>query len=131
MPYAEPSYEEFDPEAQSSPSVKSTNELLDQMNGLLTAVATNLPHIKLSVKDHSRVINLMDRLAKDRDSLSTDLSAFTKEVISTNKNDIDVNLPIGLYGCIIQYNSKLEVHACNFAGHMSSLSAINGISNIL
>lgn len=131
MPFANPNDLGFNPAAEAAPQIQATEELLNKMNTLLSNIATHLPPLDISAVDKGRVISVMDALARDRDTVNTGLNQFKNDITNTNELDMEMGVPITLYGCINQYNTGLELHASNFAGHMTSLTSIESIAAIV
>ena len=131
MPFADPNDLGFNPATEVAPQIQATEQLIDKMNTLLSSIAVNLPALKINTVDKGRVISVMDALARDRDTVQSGLNCFRKEINKTNALDIEMGVPITLYGCINQYSSELELHASNFAGHMTSFTSIESIAKII
>lgn len=121
----------YNPTKEAAPSITSADELILKMNTLLSSVAQHLPALDISDVDKGRVISVMDALARDRDTFSSDLVQFKNEIIQPDSMDKELGVPISLYGVMAQFNSKLELQASNFAGHMTSMTSIESISKII
>lgn len=131
MPTANPKDFAYNPATEAAPQIASADQLIANMNNLLSVMATNLPALNISDVDKGRVISVMDALARDRDTVNAELNTFRKDITATTDFDIEVGIPVTLYGAMTQFNSKLELHASNFAGHMTSLTSIEAIAKII